>query len=271
MRDPPAVARARSAGAHGEGSRRVILIFCAFGAELAPLRARLTAEKKLDIKEVTVSYGRMGDTSVALAASGIGMRRARESARRVFDGLRDLDLVIITGVAGALSNGLAIGDLVVVDRLIARSADNTKPDQVVEIAPDRIAAVTTALTAAKIPFTAGPILTVKFPLATEADKRSAGQSSGAIAVDMESAVIALEAIARGVPVVCIRTIMDTVEHDLAGARLADQDGNVRVLAAAAALIRNPRMVGGVIRLVRNLRQATGAMAIAVEAVVTRLA
>jgi len=73
-----------------------------------------------------------------------------------------------------------------------------------------------------------------------------------------------------VPCVCLRTIMDTAEHELAGAGLADEEGNVRMLAAASALIRNPRMVGGVIRLVRNLRQATTAMAIAVEAVVPRL-
>ena len=248
----------------------MILIFCAFGAELAPLRARLSAEKKLDLKEVTGSYGRMGDVPVALAASGIGMRRARESARRVFDGLRDLDLVIVTGVAGALADHLGIGGLVVADRLITRPGDAAQPHQVVKIAPDWLAAVSTALTAAALPFTVGAILTVKFPLTTESDKRRAGHESGAVAVDMESAVIALEATARGVPCVCLRTIMDTVEHELAGAGLADEEGNVRMLAAAAALIRNPRMVGGVIRLVRNLRQATNAMAIAVEAVVPRL-
>jgi len=248
----------------------VILIFCAFGAELAPLRARLSAEKKLDLKEVTGSHGRMGDTPVALVASGIGMRRARETARRVFDGLRDIDLVIITGVAGALADHLGIGGLVVADRLLTRPGDAAQPHQVVEISPDWLAAVSAALTAAALPFTVGAILTVKFPLTTASDKRRAGQASGAAAVDMESAVIALEATARGVPCVCLRTIMDTAEHELAGAGLADEEGNVRMLAAASALIRNPRMVGGVIRLVRNLRQATTAMAIAVEAVVPRL-
>jgi hypothetical protein len=44
---------------------------------------------------------------------------------------------------------------------------------------------------------------------------------------------------------------------------------VRPLKAAAALARNPAMVPGIIRLVRNLRRASEAMAIAVEAVAGR--
>jgi adenosylhomocysteine nucleosidase len=248
----------------------VILIFCAFGAELEPLRARLSVSKKLDIKEVAGAYGRIGDTSVALAASGIGMRRARESARRVFDGMHYIDLVIITGVAGALTGNLSIGGLVVADRLMMREGESARPDQILEVSPDWLTAASNALHAATIPFARGAILTVKFPLITGVEKRLAGQQCGAIAVDMESAIIALEAAARGVPFVCMRTIMDTVEHDLAGAGLADQDGQIRPLAAAAALIRNPRMVTGVIHLVRNLRRAVDSMAVAVEAVTRRL-
>jgi nucleoside phosphorylase len=111
---------------------------------------------------------------------------------------------------------------------------------------------------------------VKYPLATEGEKRRAGQSTGAIAVDMETAVIAVEAAARGIPFVAMRTIMDTVEHDLAGAGFADENGKVRPFKAAATLARNPAMVAGVVRLVRNLRRASDAMAVAVDAVARRL-
>ncbi len=248
----------------------MILIFCAFGAELAPIRKRVRDEQSLNLKGLTGSYGRIGNTRIALAASGIGMRRAAASAQRAFDLIYDIDLVIITGVAGALADHLAIGDLVLADRLLTRESDGAPAAPSIEVAQHHVARVSPALDAARINYARGPILTVRYPLATATEKRFAGQHSGAIAVDMETAVIASEAAARGIPFVAMRTIMDTVEHDLAGARLADENGKVRPLKAAAMLARNPAAVAGVIRLVRNLRKAADAMAVAVEAVTRRL-
>ena len=59
--------------------------------------------------------------------------------------------------------------------------------------------------------------------------------------------------------------MDTAAQNLEGAMLADEDGRVRIGAAARALIRDPRMIGASIRLMRNLHVATTSMAIAIEA------
>jgi adenosylhomocysteine nucleosidase len=248
----------------------VILIFCAFGAELGPIRKRVRDEQSLNLKGLSGCYGRIGNTEIALAASGIGMRRAAASAQRAFDLIHEIDLVILTGVAGALADHLAIGDLVLADRLLTRESDGAAAAPSLDVAQHHLALVSPALDAARINYARGAILTVKYPLATANEKRFAGQHSGAIAVDMETAVIASAAAARGIPFVAMRTIMDTVEHDLAGAGLADENGNVRPLKAAAMLARNPAVVAGVIRLVRNLRKAADAMAVAVEAVTRRL-
>jgi adenosylhomocysteine nucleosidase len=244
----------------------VILIFCAFGAELDPLRARIRAEKALELKDVEGCYGTIGSTSVALAASGIGTRRAQVNARRVFDGIHGIDLIIMTGVAGALIDDLKIGDLVMADRLLTREGDSDLLTRKIEVPGDSLAACSSALDAVGIPYSRGGLLTVRHPLMTQSQKRLAGQQSGAIAVDMETAVIAFEAAARGIPFVAMRTVMDTVEHDLEVARLADENGVVRPLKAAAALMRKPSLVAGAVRLMRNLRLATRAMALAVEAV-----
>ncbi len=244
----------------------MILIFCAFRAELEPIRKLVHAQKALGINGLEGCYGRIGDTQVALATSGIGMRRAAENAPRVFGEVHDVELVILTGVAGALADNLAIGDLVLANRLMTREGDSAEPARTFEVPRIHLELVSARLDTAGIDHSRGGILTVKYPLATEAEKRRAGQSTGAIAVDMETAVIALEAAARGIPFVAMRTIMDTVEHDLAGAGLADEDGKVRPFKAAAALARNPAMVAGVVRLVRNLRRASDAMAVAMDAV-----
>jgi adenosylhomocysteine nucleosidase len=248
----------------------LILIFCAFGAELEPIRKKLGAPKALNIKGLTGARGRIGGAEVALVASGIGNRRAVENARRAFDEVRNVDRVILTGVAGALADKLEIGDVVLGDRLMTRAGDSTHPARTIEVPLDYFEWASSALDAGGIRHARGAILTVKYPLTTEAEKRDAGAATGAIAVDMETAVIAFEAEARCIPFIAIRTIMDTVEHDLAGAGFADENGKVRPLKAAAALARNPAMVPGIIRLVRNLRKASEAMAGAVEAVARRL-
>jgi adenosylhomocysteine nucleosidase len=248
----------------------LILIFCAFGAELEPIRKLVHTQKALGIDGLKGCYGRIGNTQVALAMSGIGMRRAAENAPRVFGEVHNVDLVILTGVAGALADNLEIGDLVLADHLMTGDSDSGQPARTIEVPRAQLEIVSAVLGTAGINHWRGGILTVRYPLATEGEKRRAGQSTGAIAVDMETAVIAVEAAARGIPFVAMRTIMDTVEHDLAGAGFADENGKVRPFKAAATLARNPAMVAGVVRLVRNLRKASDAMAVAVDAVARRL-
>jgi adenosylhomocysteine nucleosidase len=248
----------------------MILIFCAFGAELEPLRARVHAQRALGIEGLKGCYGRIGTTQIALAASGVGMRRAKESAGRVLDEMHDVDLIILTGVAGGLVDNLAIGEVVLADRLMTREGDDERPTRIIEVPQDHFETSSSALHTAGIRHARGALLTVKYPLITGAEKRLAAEQTGAIAVDMETAVIAFEAAARAIPFIAMRTIMDTVDHDLAAAGLADRNGRVRPLKAAAMLVRNPAMVAGVIRLVRNLRQATHSMARSVEAVTRRL-
>jgi adenosylhomocysteine nucleosidase len=247
----------------------MVLIFCAFGAELEPLRARVHDEKALGIQGLKGCYGRIGNTQIALVASGVGMRRARESARRVLKEVQEVDLIILTGVAGGLVDNLAIGEVVLADRLMTRESGNELLAKTIDVPQDHFASCSSALDAAGIRYARGGLLTVKYPLMTGAEKRLAGKHTGAIAVDMETAVIAFEAAARGIPFVAMRAIMDTVDHDLEAAGLADRNGRVRPLKAAAMLVRNPAMVAGVIRLMRNLRQATHSMALTVEAVTRR--
>ena len=243
----------------------MILVFCAFGAEYAPLRARLKNPIALDHATLRGASGTLGKTKTALVVSGVGIRRARQTAVLALDYLRDVDGVIITGVAGGLHGDLKIGDLVIGDRLLLRREDEFAASHTVEIGSSRVDALVATLTGARIAHTRGAMLTSRRAIVSAADKLRAHTALGAIAVDMESAVIAQEAASREIPFVCLRTIMDTAAQNLDGAMLADEDGRVRIGAAARALLRNPRMIGASLRLMRNLRAATTSMAIAIEA------
>jgi nucleoside phosphorylase len=250
--------------------RPMILLFCAFEAEFTPLRARLQSKTALGHADLEGCYGRIGNAEVALVKTGIGMRRAREAASRALGRLHGTNLVAITGVAGALREGLPVGRVVLADRLMTRREESFHPDRILDATRDRFDGFGAALTASGIEYATGPILTSRRAIAKIADKRLAADQSGAVAVDMESAMIALEAHRRGLPFVCMRTILDTAAQELAGAMLADEYGRVRPLAAAKALLSQPSIVAGALRLVRNLRIATDRLAAAAEAVLTRI-
>jgi adenosylhomocysteine nucleosidase len=248
----------------------MFVIFCAFGAEFEPLRARLDDKKSIHENGVVGCLGRLGNTPVALVKTGIGVRNARATAGRALQFLHEVDLVIATGVAGALREGIEVGGLVLADRLLTRHGETFEPELILNVPRDWFETFAGALSASRIAYTAGAILTSRRALALPADKRAAATQSGAVAVDMESAIVALEAQSRGLPFVCLRTILDTASEEISGALLADENGRVRKLAAARALLTSPSTVRGAIRLTRNLRLATKVLSQAIDSVVSHI-
>jgi len=248
----------------------MILIFVALKAESHPLRARLSDRGALPDSELDGYQGRIAGVPVTLAVTGMGVRQSRISAANVMDSLTSIDLVITSGVAGGLRDDLTVGKVVLSERLLT-CRDDFRPEQILDPPTEWIGRFVNALEASGISHAAGLTITSRRPIMTAADKRRAYlQSGGAISVDMESAAIALEAERRGLPFVCMRTILDIAGEDVAGARLVDQNGRVRPLAAAKALITDPRTIIGVAHLLRNLRLATHSLASAFEAVLPRL-
>ena len=119
--------------------------------------------------------------------------------------------------------------------------------------------------AAGLNHTTGAILTADRVLTT-GEKRGAKESTDAIVVDMESAAIAVEAAARGLPFIVIRAVLDEVDDEVVGAEMVDHEGSVKPLAATAFLVRNPGTVLKLPRMIRNLSRATAAIADALTAI-----
>jgi len=246
----------------------LILVFYAFARELAPFKRRLENRRALDDPHLRGFRARLGAAEIAAVATGIGMERAQAAARRALDLYPDAELVLGTGVVGALSSGLAAGDLVVADRILTDRADGAA-EQVAAIDPATLSELGRYLRTARISYATGAILTTQRVLATGTDKRAAKERTGAIAVDMESAALAAEAHARGLKFAVVRAVMDSVDEEVVGARMADQNGDVRPLQAAGFLIRNPGVVIGLPRMMLNLGRATRSLAMALEAIVRR--
>jgi adenosylhomocysteine nucleosidase len=242
----------------------LILLFYAFAHEIAPFKRRLRNRAPLAIGGLQGFRATIAGKEFAVVGHGIGHRRATETARHVFDLMSEAELVIGTGVVGALSTGLKPGDLVLSDRIMMMLADGRADEQAVS--DEHVRAAGRSLAMAGIEYSTGAILTSHRVLATGAEKRRAKESTGAIAVDMETAAIAAEAAARGIPFIAIRAVLDEVDDEVVGAEMADEDGNVRPMAATSYLIRNPATMLKLPRMMRNLSRATASIADALEAI-----
>ena len=244
----------------------MILIFYAFSREIAPFKRRQVKRTSLAIDGLHGFRAEIGGKEFAVVGHGIGHRRATEAVRRAFDSIPGAELVIGTGVVGALSSGLKPGDLVLSDRIMAIDGEAQIAEQVIAVSDSHLRAVGRSLANAGIAYSTGAILTSHRVLASGAEKRRAKESTGAVAVDMETAAIAAEAAARGLPFVSIRAVLDEVDDEVVGAEMADADGNVRPLAATSYLLRNPATMLKLPKMIRNLSLATAAIADALTAI-----
>jgi 4-hydroxy-3-methylbut-2-enyl diphosphate reductase len=137
----------------------------------------------------------LGRVDARVVRIGMGPHRA---AQAIAD-LPGTGPVAVVGVAGALTEGLNVGDVVVADEV--RDGDDRFPCPGAPL-------VAGALRRAGLTVHVGPIATVD-RLAGHAARQSLA-ATGAIAVDMESAAVA--AAVTGRPFVAVRVISDTPAH-----------------------------------------------------------
>jgi adenosylhomocysteine nucleosidase len=107
----------------------------------------------------------------------------------------------------------------------------------------------------------GPVLGARMVLATKADKRRAWHDTGAIAVDLESVVVARAAAALGIPFVVLRAIADPATRELPPAALVplSGDGKPALRQVLASVARRPQQLPTLFGLAREARQALQAL------------
>jgi hypothetical protein len=107
----------------------------------------------------------------------------------------------------------------------------------------------------------GLILGANSILATQIEKKRAWAATRALAVDLESEIVARTATALGIPFIVLRSIADTARRDLPPASLVPltANGNPDVLKVFSAVLRRPFQVGGMIGLARETAIALSAL------------
>jgi len=156
------------------------------------------------------------------------------------------------GVAGGLAPHLRPGDVILSTEVV----DDNRRWQ----SSPQLQSEATAI-AARIGALIGPVFGAGAVIATEKDKRRAWHETGALAVDLESAIVARTAEAAGIPFLVLRTIADPATRELPPAALIPlrADGMPALRRVLAEVARRPHQLGALVGLAREMRQALAAL------------
>lgn len=211
-------------------------------------RVGLVTGLRAEARIVARAAGPWG-TDVAVVCAAANAARAEAAAEALAgEGVAALASI---GLAGALDESLASGALLLPQRILrageAWDADPRWRERLVAAAGPAARAH------------GGPLAGSSDLILTPAEKRRLAAASGAIAVDMESAAVALVAARHGLPFVALRLVADRAGDRLprAVAAAVGPDGRSRPLALALALLRQPATLGGELRDLLSLARLSG--------------
>jgi len=146
--------------------------------------------------------------------------------------------IISIGIAGALAAGLPVGQWVVADAVLV-DGESLPTD-----------AAWTGRLAARLPEAArGVLLGVNAMVADATQKASLHSTTGAVAVDMESHIVARVARRHRLPFAAARVISDAAHHNLPPAARVGMrsDGGMDLPAVLRSLLANPGQLPALIR------------------------
>jgi adenosylhomocysteine nucleosidase len=170
-----------------------LLLVAAEPREFAGLLSRAEAVARVSLETGWAKRCRLRGREALVAANGAGRARAAaavEAACLVFPP----DAVVSTGFCGALDPALEIAAVVAAERIVGDGGD--------------FAATPPAGCRAGIIYTLDRV-------AQTAMEKAALRESGAAAVEMEAAGVAVEARKRGLPFFCIRAVTDLADESFA--------------------------------------------------------
>ncbi|MGF6505035.1 phosphorylase [Paraburkholderia sp. 32] len=174
--------------------------------------------------------------------------------------------IVSFGTAGGLAPDLQPGALIVAD---AVHGPFGRIDTDRQWAERIAAAVTNVRTAEGLAgrLRRGAMAAVAAPLITAEDKRALHESTGALAVDMESHIAGATAAAHGLPFAVCRAIVDPAWRTLPPAATAGlrDDGSTALGPILRELLRQPSQLGALLRLAGDARAARTTLVQAREA------
>jgi adenosylhomocysteine nucleosidase len=182
-----------------------------------------------------------------VCAGGIPERTRIALDHALLDGV---DGLVSFGLAGGLAPQLRPGALIVASEIVDPEGNRLPVDQGWAASLRR---ATGALD--------GAILGALVPATSAAAKAALFARTGALAVDLESLVVARAAQRTGLKFIVVRAVADSASRDLSPAALIAlrQDGTADLPRILWSVARRPAQIAGLIRLAQDAGHALGAL------------
>jgi len=239
-------------------------------AELAAVRAATAVERTATARGsglgrgLDLAFGRLGGAPVVLAATGDGARSAAHGLAALLDATA-VGRLLVLGVAGGLTPGLAPGDLVAARRTVVAGEGAREGSPETAGDPGWLAAAVACGAVAGMAVTSSRILITPAEKRAALDAlaargaagRGASRWDGPATVDLVSAVYARLAAARGIPFLVVRAVIDAADEELPldFNRCRREDGGVDEARVVRMALWKPQVWGTLAELRRRLRRA----------------
>ncbi len=179
----------------------LVCIVFAMGIEAYPFLHRVEIRRRRVVGKTIIREAFFEGENLLVVRSGVGPFRAADAMAKI--GVRP-GAFINAGTAGALVNELRPGHIIVSSETVSGEAY----DGVLECDKSLTEIALKACEGESLPFTAGRVATSSTPIFNHEDRRRFHLDTGAIAVDMESHAVGIEARRIGAPFIAIRVISD---------------------------------------------------------------
>lgn len=240
-----------------------IAVFMAVPEEVEPLlkAAGSSAEAGARLAGIgsgspTVWHLYVGRVPAVLCLSGMGFERADKAVRQVIERFKPC-MLISSGFAGGLREGLECGDVLAYKRLL-----NSNYAQPSALMLERFAAAAERAASEGIRAVSADGVTSAKVAGTAREKAKLRELFKAEAVDMEAGAVAGAAADFGLPWAAVKVVSDTFAESmpLNFEALTDKEGQVDKLRTALAALLRPAAIPQLLRMARTAPMAAGNLA-----------
>jgi adenosylhomocysteine nucleosidase len=230
----------------------MIAVFAALRLEVQRFLRRVDVRERARLGSFPVTLGDYEGRPLLVCHTGIGSRAA-EAATAVVGRYRP-ESVFSVGLAGALSPGFAVGDLVFCER-VYRAEPDSESGRAAEPMVSDLLLLETARQAASgrgLSARGGSSLTTPYLVTEPHQKALLRQETGMDVVEMESYWVGRAALEERLPFLAVRVISDGVEDpvlDIPG--VVTEDGEQRVRRVLPYVLRHPGSIPHLLRLARG--------------------
>jgi adenosylhomocysteine nucleosidase len=232
----------------------MVAITFALPAESSEFVRRLDDKSNVARAGIKIIRGRIGDREIQLMHTGVGERTARERLARFLQD-QEFEFLLSTGFAGALTEELVVGDL-----LVAKNFSTLE-----------LSAISSSLSDLRI--CVADLVTLPALIDSTDERNTVARSTGAAAVDMETEFIARACAKHGMPLLSLRIITDSpvAAFPAPPQILFDiERQRTRALKFATFFLAHPHRVPKLIQFARRISRVRKTLADALVTVVREL-